>query len=590
MDQLKELIRQAIRYRFWIAVGVSALLPMIAYLVGSGPIRVKADSEAALIVSAQKDVKQYSEGTVPNQQYQPLVAGKTAELTEDVNKSWKKLYDRQAPLLTWPELVHDRFTAWGRKWPENVDASAVQNAIIEYVNAYPAYVTKVYESFKPFDPVEGTGIVSSPPEDVLLRPAKFPIETPPSLGKVWSAQERLWIQRTMLEVVAQVNGNAKDWDGAIIKQINALEVGNSAAQDQRSIAKGDTLEEAAEITDPSKPAEAVEAAPDDSSGMMGMMGMMGGSGGATDTETVSYIKTESTQFKVLPVQLSVLIEQDHIQDLLVALENSPMNVQVMDFEMSKPGARVVKPEKGAAMNFGMMGGAGGMGGGYSAMMMGSQMTGFGGRSAGGGAGYESMMSGTMGMGPGGMMGMTGSAEARKGVDARSKDRTKAAADALKNMTKKSAPSTLHDPYFNIVEVKIYGQARFFNPPPTEAPAEPSQSAEGDAAKKADDTKSEGEAGEKKAGDGTKAEGEPKAKNDDEAKAEGEPKAKKDETKAEGESKETKAEGDSAKKGEGGEKKKADDAKAVSEPKAKKDDAPKGEGGSKAESTKADVPK
>ena len=33
--------------------------------------------------------------------------------------------------------------------------------------------------------------------------------------------------------------------------------------------------------------------------------------------------------------------------------------------------------------------------------------------------------------------------------------------------------SLFDPYYNIVEVKVYGQARFYNPPPAEPEAEPS---------------------------------------------------------------------------------------------------------------------
>ena len=45
--------------------------------------------------------------------------------------------------------------------------------------------------------------------------------------------------------------------------------------------------------------------------------------------------------------MSVLIDQDHIQDFLVELENSPMSIQVMDFELQRPRARVTKPEKGA---------------------------------------------------------------------------------------------------------------------------------------------------------------------------------------------------------------------------------------------------
>ena len=32
--------------------------------------------------------------------------------------------------------------------------------------------------------------------------------------------------------------------------------------------------------------------------------------------------------------------------------------------------------------------------------------------------------------------------------------------------------SLFDPYFDIVEVKVYGQARFYNPPPADAETEP----------------------------------------------------------------------------------------------------------------------
>ena len=47
MDQLKEVLRQMIIYRFWISVGLAALLPMIGYFVAVGPIQAKADQETA---------------------------------------------------------------------------------------------------------------------------------------------------------------------------------------------------------------------------------------------------------------------------------------------------------------------------------------------------------------------------------------------------------------------------------------------------------------------------------------------------------------------------------------------------------------
>ena len=437
-----------------------------------------------------------SSGNPPNDQYKPIVDEKTTVLTKDVNTAWKDLYKRQAPLLTWPDTVQERFRKWGRKWPENTAENAVQVAIVDYIEAYPKYVSEVYKTFHPFDYETGKGVVSAPPEEALLRPAAFDTNKLPELGKVWAAQERLWIQRTALEVVAQVNKNAKDWDSAIIKQINMLEVGSNIAQDQRSLAKGETLEEAEAIKAPGS--ETAETAPADAGGMgqhdavddgrtPGRYGAMGGGmmGGATgNAESIFFVKPENDkgQYKILPILMSVLIDQDRIQDFLVELENSPMSIQVMDFEMQRPETRVTKPEKGAETSFAGYGGMMG-GGGYGAMMQsmmmgggrrggGLGMSGYGGGASNYGTMMQSMMRG--GMGYGNMMGGMGggAAAARKGTDKRSVDRGKKREDEIK-AAETSKGLSLFDPYFNIVEVKIYGQARFYNAPPADAEGEAS---------------------------------------------------------------------------------------------------------------------
>jgi hypothetical protein len=495
LEQLKEFLRQCIKYRFWISLSVAALFSIIAYFLGSRPVAAKADQQTKAITTAANDVKQFAQPGVPNDQYKPIVDEKTGVLTKDVNTAWKQLYDRQSPLLTWPKPVQERFRQWGRKWPENVAEGAVELAKVDYIQAYPEYVAQVYLVFHPFDYETGTGIVSAPPKEVLLRPSVFDPTSLPDLGKIWAGQERLWIQRTVLEVVAQVNKKAKDWDSAIIKQINLLEVGNQGAQDQRSISKGEQLEESAAIKAPgSEAAEEAAAAggglgagPGGNASQMmasmmggrmgrgGMMGMGGAGALAGATENIFYVKPEKDkgQYKILPIMLSVLIDQDDVQELLVELENSPMSIQVMDFELQRPSTRVVKPEKGTMANFagygeGMMGGMmrgrmGGMG----------MMSGYGGMMQS----YGSMMArmgGQYGGGPGmGMMGYGGAAaQTRKGVDKRSTKRGDVREKETKAAETAKGPS-LFDPYFDIVEVKVYGQARFYNPPPPEAEVPPS---------------------------------------------------------------------------------------------------------------------
>jgi hypothetical protein len=478
MEQVKEVVRQLIKYRFWIAISAAALFGLIAYFVGAGPVQEAAKKETAVIKKAETDVNQYKNPSIPTKDYQPVVQEKTQILDKDVNTAWKTLYDRQAPLLTWPDTVQERFRKWGRKWPEDVDAGRVIVAQVDYIAAYKDYVDMVYKTFKPFDYETGEGIVAAPPKEVLLRPSVFSDEKVPGLGRIWSAQERLWIQRTLLEVVAQVNKNAKDWNSAIIRQIEAIEVGNPDSQDQQSLAKNEELVEAEKILAPGETEEAAATSASAAPGMGGRMGamMMGGmtGGGAPkgDAESVFYVKSgNAQQYRTLPVQMTVLIDQDHVQDLLVELENSPMSIQVKDFELQRPTARIVKPEKGTSPGEGYGGGMMGMGG-----MMGRGMRGMGGMA---GEMQNQMMAqmGAMGRGMGmgmGMQGMPGAGggNERKGKDVRGTNRADTRKSEEDKMKQAKGPS-LFDPYFDIVEVTVYGQARFFRQPPAEATPEPS---------------------------------------------------------------------------------------------------------------------
>ncbi len=274
MEQVKEVVRQIIKYRFWISVGIAALFGLIAYFLGAGPVKAKADAETKKIVDAEKQVKLYATTATPTKDYQPIVEEKTGVLTKDVNKAWKTLYDRQANLLTWPETVQERFRKWGRKFPENENQGRVNIAIVDYIAAYKDYVSMVFKTCKPFNFETGEGIVVAPPEEALLRPASFSDEHLPGLSAIWAAQERLWIQRTLLEVVAQVNKNAKDWNSATIRQIEAIEVGSPIAQDQQSLANGDQLSTPEPILAPG------ETPPDAAGGAAGGGGAGGAAAGA----------------------------------------------------------------------------------------------------------------------------------------------------------------------------------------------------------------------------------------------------------------------------------------------------------------------
>ncbi|HEY2158495.1 MAG TPA: hypothetical protein VGH33_22885 [Isosphaeraceae bacterium] len=524
-DQVKLVLRWIVTYRFWLILGLSALLPAVGYAIGSGPIQDETKKKVTEIKGADSGLGAYMSPNVPNDQWKPIVDEKKAVVTEDVNKAWTRLYEVQAPLLKWPEIVEARFHEWGRKWPENVDLGAIQKAIDDYVNAYEKAVDETYAKVNPWDFETGKGIVVVPDKMALLRPSVFDPAQPPSLNKVWSAQERLWIQGTLLDAVAKINGKAKDWDGAVVKQINMLEVGSPVAQDQKSLVEGKTVEVTPEIVAPGGTPAAAAAEASATSGMSDPSRMMGGGmpgmpGTAAATEDVYLLKVDSTQYTVVPVSMTALIDQNRLQEFLVGLENSPMAIQILEFEMLKPVNPVTKPVKGE-MPTGMMGmmGSSMMGGGMMAMkgMRGGMMRGPGGMMGGPGM-NEADMSRMMGpmMGPRGMGGVSTST-GKKGTDVRTKDRAKEREEREK---KRKALGRAVDMYYDIVEVTVYGQARFYNPPPPPPAAEPASpgapatdAAKAEEPKKDEAKKDEAKPEEAKAAEAKKAEeksGEPKA--------------------------------------------------------------------------------
>ncbi len=505
MDQVKVFLRQCVKYRFWIAFGVSLLLPMIGYFVGSGALIGATVARENDIKKAKTDIQPYLAANPPNADYSKLVEVKKVALTSDVDATWRKLYGLQEPLLKWPEVVEEKFRTWGRKWPENVDRGQVQQAIIDYTIAYRDFLGRVYQTFKPWNPEDGTGIVFAPAMDALLQPAPFSSDAPPELGKVWAEQERLWVATALFDVVSKVNDSvgAKDWDGAIIKQILSVEIGTATAEDQKSLAKGVALAPAPVLTPDASGAVAdPAAAPVSSSGpggpggpMPGLeQGGMGGMGAAGKGDTVFYLQPEGQPpYKVLPIKMTVLVDQAHLPDFLVGLENSPMAIQVMEPEISKPLTPVVKPIYGESS----FGAGGMMGMGMPGMGMGMNMgggprgpgmTGFGEnagrqqRIQGGmmaGPGRGGMMAGEDGYGMGrGGPGASGvpkkGTDLRGGVNKAEERRNQAKKDAVKA---KAAAKKVVDQYFNILEVTVYGQARFYNTPPAPTAPEASQAAD-----------------------------------------------------------------------------------------------------------------
>ncbi len=502
----KEILRIIIQQRFWIILGFAALFPIIAFFVSAGAVSQATESKTGEITSAKDGANKYASApNPPNGQYEAFTTEKISTIESDVNTAWNLLYERQAPLLDWPEQVAATLKEWGREIPANVAPNAERKVGVRYVQVYKKYAEEIYELFDPWDSVTGEGIVVAPPMESLLATVDLESqEVEPSINKIWQLQENLWVRRAILQVVAAVNDDAgaTDWESAPVKQINMLEVGNAASVDHRTSAEGYELQDPEEVLREGETASTAStaAASGTSSaaaprgggssmymeemmgGMTGADGMMAGVGGRASKagEPVRFLSPDGVkQFRDYPALISVLIDQNSIQEFLVAFENAAMPMRVLEMNWVRPSTPVEPPVKGQQARFG--GGYGiGSGGGILGMedMMMSMMGGAGGRGGPGtsyGAGYgdesymDEMMGSMMGMGMG--RGQMGSGRTARRQSVR-RDLTKS--EETEEESDKDEQMVIFDPYYNIVELQVYVRARFFYEP-TELPGLKEQS-------------------------------------------------------------------------------------------------------------------
>jgi hypothetical protein len=233
--------------------------------------------------------------------------------------------------------------------------------------------------------------------------SRFDWQEAPSTLAVLLAQEDLWVYEALLQVIRNTNEGATNQANAAVKRIESLDIGRDAAAAWRD-------SEAAVIS--SKPgAGAMTGGPDAAMGQPGMMpggggmlpggggmmpgggGMMPGAGGmgaggaatgsadsalvgyryvdnnwqplaATEAE-YPYAKHPYAEFKMMPIRMSLIMDQRRLPRFLVECGNSNMPIEVRRVRILKTQVApqdLASPAAGAAGGGMLPGGMGAPGG------------------------------------------------------------------------------------------------------------------------------------------------------------------------------------------------------------------------------------
>src|SRR5262245_4066481 len=109
MEQLKI----AWAYRFWIIIGIVALLPIVSFFVDTRKLSRNAKDRANARKGLEVSLEKAASGPNPNDNWVKGVSELKEELSKQVDVAWIDLYKRQAELKTWPARVSDVYLSAG---------------------------------------------------------------------------------------------------------------------------------------------------------------------------------------------------------------------------------------------------------------------------------------------------------------------------------------------------------------------------------------------------------------------------------------------------------------------------------------------
>jgi hypothetical protein len=190
MDKLEPILKQ----KFWILLGVGIIMTIVGWWMAAGSL--------AATITARKDALDKVEGSIPSGE---LPNNDWSTKLAEINGRQEALV-RVARLEMWKRQEARVF------WPPNVDSYAKQipyegefgvEASELYRENYPSDVERIWKISRPFNPLDGTGIVMFP---FASFPQQRSGDLTPTSKQMWERQQDLWLLEPIMQAILAVNG------------------------------------------------------------------------------------------------------------------------------------------------------------------------------------------------------------------------------------------------------------------------------------------------------------------------------------------------------------------------------------------------
>lgn len=195
------------RHHFWFLLAAYTPMVLLGLILLWTSVAGAIDGEANKLKALKDEVKKYAKADVKNKTWIDAFREKANELAKKKNDVWGEVWQGQSTIFTWPEPLAELQT-----YEYGEDIREAQKRDI-YINDKDCYRKQVKDLVAVVQPVneKGEGVVQfrGSWKEVITHVSKWvssggPL-TVPSSEDVWLAQEDLWIQKELLQVIRDTN-------------------------------------------------------------------------------------------------------------------------------------------------------------------------------------------------------------------------------------------------------------------------------------------------------------------------------------------------------------------------------------------------
>ncbi len=319
MDQLKQIWQ----YRFWIAVALAVLIPLVGY-GNISSLSEQVQQRESQLNNLVTQLNGLSSATNPNPSWVREVDGLREQLRKQVDEAWRVLYERQKPFFVWPKTEqYDFAVEIGSLDPKDTNVQVPIVVLNAYRDTYPEQMREIWRLAEPRQDPDTKQLVDFPFELITNSPLYWDFgDRTPSLQEIWLAQEDAWFLKSLVVAIAATNRGAQSWRDAPLKQVVQFALGPAAVDD--SFAKSGKSLQPRDL-------------------QLSTQQTTTSTTSSSSNEQGGFYVEKTEQFVSVPAYLKIRIDQRKIWWVLASLSNAPMPLEIKQIKFQ--ALRLRSPEE-----------------------------------------------------------------------------------------------------------------------------------------------------------------------------------------------------------------------------------------------------